>query len=219
MSACRRPEASRIEKIDALLALFPLYSEDLGIDLSEPAGRFRWFLVSILFGARISERIAMNTYRQFEMAAVDTPEAIVEAGWDRLVEILDSGGYVRYDFSTASKLIDIMTTLKQKYGSLENLYHQAADAKDVERRLQEFKGIGPVTVQIFLRELRGQWKIQPAISKIAQSTARNLGINPSDLEEEKLARIETALVKVGLGYCKKRKCSQCPTQRFCLAKE
>jgi endonuclease III len=218
MSAYRRPEESRIEKIDALLALFPLYSEDLGIDLSGPAGRFRWFLASILFGARISEGIAVNTYRQFEMAAVDTPEAIVEAGWDRLVEILDSGGYVRYDFSTASKLLDIINTLKQKYGSLENLYHQAADAKDVERRLQEFKGIGPVTVQIFLRELRGQWEIKPAISKIAQSTARNLGINLSDFEGQKLARIETALVKLALGYCKKRKCSQCPMQRFCIAK-
>lgn len=218
MSAYRRPEKSRIEKIDALLALFPLYSEDLGIDLSEPAGRFRWFLASILFGARISERIAVNTYRQFEMAAVDTPEAIVEAGWDRLVEILDSGGYVRYDFSTASKLIDIMNTLKQKYGSLENLYHQAADAKDVESRLQEFKGIGPMTVQIFLRELRGQWKIQPAISKIAQSTARNLDIDLGEFEGQRLARIETALVKLGLGYCKKQKCSQCPTQRFCIAK-
>lgn len=219
MSAYRRPEESRIEKIDALLALFPLYSEDLGIDLSEPAGRFRWFLASILFGARISERIAVNTYRQFEMAAVDTPEAIVEAGWDRLVEILDSGGYVRYDFSTASKLIDIMNTLKQKYGSLENLYHQAADAKDVESRLQEFKGIGPMTVQIFLRELRGQWKIQPAISKIAQSTARNLDIDLGEFEGQRLARIETALVKLGLSYCKKKKCSQCPTQRFCIAKE
>jgi endonuclease III len=218
MSAYRRPEESRIEKIDILLALFPLYSEDLGIDLSEPGGRFRWFLASILFGARISERIAVNTYRQFEMAAVDTPEAIVEAGWDRLVEILDSGGYVRYDFSTASKLIDIMNTLKQKYGSLENLYHQAADAKDVERRLQEFKGIGPVTVQIFLRELRGQWKIQPAISKIAQSTARNLDIDLGEFEAEKLARIETALVKLGLGYCKKEKCSECPLNKFCIAK-
>ena len=218
MSAYRRPDESRMEKIDALLALFPLYSEDLGIDLSEPAGRFKWFLASILFGARISERIAVNTYRQFEMAGVDTPEAIIEAGWDRLVEILDSGGYVRYDFSTASKLLDIMNSLKGKYGSLEDLYHQASDTKDLERRLQEFKGIGPMTAQIFLRELRGQWNIEPARSKIAQSVAQNLYINVRDFEAEKLARIETALVKLGLGYCKKRKCGECPLKEFCIAK-
>jgi hypothetical protein len=46
------------QKIDCLKAQFPLYSEDLGINLRDPDGRFRWFLASILFGARISERIA-----------------------------------------------------------------------------------------------------------------------------------------------------------------
>ena len=208
---------SQKNKIDALLGLFPLYSEDLGIDLSEPEGRFRWFLASILFGARISEKIAANTYRQFEVSAVDTPDRIIEAGWDRLVEILDSGGYVRYDFSTASKLLEVMSALKQKYGSLENLYHQSSDTKDLERRLQEFKGIGPTTAQIFLRELRGKWKIQPAVSKIAQSAARNLGLNLDEFEEERLARVETALVKLGLSYCKKKRCSQCPLKGFCIA--
>ena len=209
---------SQKDKIDAVLGLFPLYSEDLGIDLSEPEGRFRWFLASILFGARISERIAANTYRQFEVSGVDTPDRIIEAGWDRLVGILDSGGYVRYDFSTASKLLEVMSALKQKYGSLENLYHQSSDTKDLERRLQEFKGIGPTTVQIFLRELRGKWEIKPAVSKIAQSAARNLGLNLDEFEEERLARVETALVKLGLGYCKKRKCGECPLKKFCIAK-
>ena len=103
-----------ITKIDRLLQLFPLYSEDLGIDLSTPSGRFRWFVASILFGARISEQIAANTYRCFEAAGiVDAPDKIIGAGWDRLVEILDAGGYVRYDFSTAAKLLDIMTVLEQ----------------------------------------------------------------------------------------------------------
>ena len=40
------------------------YSEELGINLK--AGKsseiFKWFLASILFGARISEAIAKNTY-------------------------------------------------------------------------------------------------------------------------------------------------------------
>lgn len=208
---------SQKDKIDAVLGLFSLYSEDLGIDLSEPEGRFRWFLASILFGARISEKIAANTYRQFEVSGVDTPDRIIEAGWDRLVGILDSGGYVRSDFSTASKLLEVMSALKQKYGSLENLYHQSSDTKDLERRLQEFKGIGPTTAQIFLRELRGKWKIKPAVSKIAQSVARNLGLNLDEFEEERLARVETALVKLGLSYCKKRKCPQCPLKGFCIA--
>ena len=91
-------------KIDRLLQLFPLYSEDLNIDLTTPSGRFSWFVASILFGARISEQIAANTYRHFAAAGlVDGLDKLLQAGWDRLVELLDAGGYVRYDFSTATK--------------------------------------------------------------------------------------------------------------------
>lgn len=205
-----------ITKIDRLLKLFPLYSEDLGIDLSAPSGRFRWFVASILFGARISEQIATNTYRCLEAAGiVDAPDKIIGAGWDRLVEILDAGGYVRYDFSTATKLLEIMTALQQNYGSLENLYCQASDGKDLEKRLQEFKGIGPTTAQIFLRELRGIWQIQPKVTQIACTSAANLNVALGQFKGERLARVETALVKLHLRYCKRRKCRQCPMADSC----
>lgn len=206
---------SETSQVDILVESFPLYSEELGIDLSQPSGRFRWFLASILFGARIGERIAMNTYRCFEGAGVDAPDEIIKAGWNRLVEILDAGGYVRYDFSTASKLLDIMDSLKRRYGSLEGLYSQALSTADMTRLLTEFKGIGPTTAQIFLRELREKWEVSPPISAIARKAARNLGINLGQFEGEKLARVETALVKLGLRYCKKRKCAECPVRRFC----
>lgn len=91
------------QKISCLKEQFPLYSEDLGIDLTVPEDRFRWFLASILFGARISEKIAARTYMALERAGLDSPENILSAGWDELVRILDEGGYVRYDFSTATK--------------------------------------------------------------------------------------------------------------------
>jgi len=209
---------SETSQVDVLIEFFPLYSEELGIDLSQPSGRFKWFLASILSGARIGERVAMNTYRCFEGAGVNAPDEIIEAGWDRLVEILDAGGYVRYDFSTASKLLDIMDSLKKRYGSLEGLYSQASSAADVMRLVTEFKGIGPTTAQIFLRELRGMWEVLPPISAIAGKGARNLGINLGQFEGEKLARVETALVKQGLRYCKKRKCAECPVREFCKEK-
>ena len=204
-----------ITKIDRLLQLFPLYSEDLGIDLSTPSGRFRWFVSSILFGARISEQVAANTYRCFETAGVDAPDKIIGAGWDRLVEILDAGGYVRYDFSTATKLLKIMTTLQQNYGSLENLYCQASDGKDLEKRLQEFKGIGPTTAQIFLRELRGIWQVQPKVTDIVRTSAANLNIALGQFEGERLARVETALVNIYLRCCKRRNCYPCPMADSC----
>jgi len=205
-----------MDKIELLLANFTLYAEDLGIDLTEPAGRFKWFLASILFGARISEKIAANTYKTFERYGIDNMEKIIAAGWDELVKILDEGGYVRYDFSTATKLLDISKTLKDKYGSLENLYSQSSDTKDFVRRLQEFKGIGAVTAQIFLRELRGVWQISLDVSSKAKSVAETLDISLHEFEGEQLSRVETALVKLGIKYCKRKRCEECPVKAFCM---
>ncbi len=122
---------------------------------------------------------------------------------------------MRYDFSTATKLLDIAGRLKENYGSLENLYNQSSDTEDLERRLEEFKGIGTVTTQIFLRELRGVWQISPGISEKAKRVAENLGINLQEFEGEKLSRVETALVKLGIKYCKRKRCGECPVRDFC----
>ena len=205
--------------IECLISGFPLYSEDLEIDLSQSKGRFQWFFASVLFGARISEKIACRTYSAFQTAGIDTPEKILSAGWDELVRILDKGGYVRYDFSTASKLIDITSSLKERYGTLENLYKQSSDTEDLETRLREFKGIGPVTAQIFLREMRGIWDICPEVSDKASKMAGWLDINLDKFSGERLSRIETALIKLYLRFCKKNRCSncvlvQCPKRAF-----
>lgn len=96
----------------------------------------------------------------------------MEVSWDGLVEILDRTGYVRYDFSTASKLLEIAANLKERYGSLENLYAEAKDSQDLEKKLLEFKGVGSTTVNIFLRELKGIWeKAKPSLSPIAKEVA------------------------------------------------
>lgn len=178
-----------------------LYSEALGIDLeSRKEGELlRWFLASILFGKRISEKIAIKTYNEFVRNGVTTPDKILEAGWDRLVRILDDGGYVRYDFSTATRLLDIAKTLKERYGGLTELYEAAADARDLERRLQEFKGIGPVTTNIFLRELRVAWpKSDVAVSPLVKEVARKLGIDLQKYKKntEQFMRLECALFKM-----------------------
>jgi hypothetical protein len=123
--------------------------------------------------------------------------------------VLDSGGYVRYDFSTASNLLSIMTELKEKYGSLEELHRQSTGPRDLEKRLQEFKGVGPVGVNIFLRELRGIWeKAKPKSSKMAIKVAQRIGL-------EDVESYESALVRLSLEYCKKRKCSECCVRNYC----
>jgi len=132
-----------------------IYSKDLGINLK--SGReeelFKWFLACLLFGKPIQQEVAKRTYFEFQKEGLLSPEKILEAGWNKLVEILDRGHYVRYDFSTATKLLEISKQLKERYGRIKNLLKSAKDKKDLEQRLLEFKGIGPVTAKIFLRDL------------------------------------------------------------------
>ena len=195
------------------LSQVPTYSQELGLDLSEEGDRFKWFLASILFAKRISSQIAKKTYKEFEEEEIVTPESILQAGWDKLVEVLDSGGYVRYDFSTASNLLEIAASLRERYGSLENLYAQAKDSQDLEKRLLEFKGVGPTMVNIFLRELKGIWeKAKPQLSPIAKEVASKLGLGEEELEPP---TVESALVRIGLEFCKGRRCSACPVREGC----
>lgn len=133
-----------------------IYSKDLGInlELGKEEEVFKWFLACLLFGKPIQQEVAKRTYFEFEKAGILSPEKILEAGWDKLVEILDRGHYVRYDFSTATKLLEISKELKEKYKSLKNLIKTSKNKKDLAKKLQEFKGIGPVTTRIFLRDLK-----------------------------------------------------------------
>lgn len=189
------------------------YSQELGLDLKTEGGRFKWFLASILFAKRISSEVAKRTYREFEKEGIITPESITGAGWDKLVEVLDCGGYVRYDFSTASNLLEIAASLREKYGSLETLYTQSKDSRDLEERLLEFKGVGPTTVSIFLRELKAVWeKARPQPSPLAREVASRLGLGEEELE---LPTVESALVRLNLEFCKRRRCSSCPVREGC----
>lgn len=190
------------------------YSDELGLDLTKPEGRFKWFLASVLFAKKISAETAKETYQYFEQEELTSPDAILHAGWDRIVEVLDSGGYTRYDFSTARKLLGIAKTLKEKYGSLEQLHTESSSPSDLENRLQEFKGVGPVGVNIFLRELRGIWeKAKPTPSPMAVLTAQRIGLDLEDVE-----RYESQLVRLNLEYCRKHRSSECPLGNNCADK-
>lgn len=133
-----------------------IYSKDLGIDLEsrKESEVFKWFLACLLFGKPIQQEVAKKTYFEFEKEGLITPDKILEAGWDKLVEVLDNGHYVRYDFSTATKLLEICESLKEKYGTVSALIKTSKSRAELSRNLQEFKGIGPVTARIFIRDLK-----------------------------------------------------------------
>jgi endonuclease III len=130
-------------------------ASDLGIDLTsmQEDAYFKWFLACVLFGKPIQQEVARRTYQKFVNEGLITPEAILQAGWDKLVNILDEGHYTRYDFSTATKLLDIMKQLQETHGTLLSLLKRCHSKQEISSRLQEFKGIGPKTAEIFLRDL------------------------------------------------------------------
>jgi hypothetical protein len=128
----------------------------LGIDLTSKREEelFKWFLACFLFGKPIQTEIAERAWRELVKAHLTSPTAVSRAGWDKLVSLLDRTHYVRYDFSTATKLLEVCQELKRRYGTLTSLLAQAKTPAELSRRLQEFKHIGPVTARIFLRDIR-----------------------------------------------------------------
>jgi endonuclease III len=111
---------------------------------------------------------------------------VLRTGWRGLVNILDRAGYVRYDEKTATKLLTLCQALVDGYsGELHAVERAAADATDLERRLMALApGIGPVTVAIFLRELRGIWsKADPLPCGMGIRAAHDLGFVPAQIHD------------------------------------
>lgn len=205
------------------------YSEVLGISLGEgdDVEIFKWFFASLLFGAPITESAAVKTFRCFEQHRILTPGKIVRTGWEGLVAILDEGGYTRYDYKTADKLLEVMNNLVKTYaGSLTRVHSVASDARDLEKRLKGLgKGVGDVTVSIFLRELRGIWeKADPYPTGLALLAGERLGLLEKGLDGERALKrlkafwakngvagldfvhFETALIRLGK-ECRRGKCN------------
>ena len=180
-----------------------LYSEELGIDLSanDDEQYFHWFLASLLFGGHISETIARHPYQAFCRHRLTAPRDILAAGWDFLVNpIMREGGYVRYDFSKSDQILRDCQMLIDNYsGSVWQVHEASRDAHDLELRLLAFYGVGPVTANIFLRELRPFWpKADPEPLPVVAAAAASLGIDLAQYQRKSITfvRIEAGLIRL-----------------------
>jgi hypothetical protein len=97
------------------------------------------------------------------------------------------------------------------------------------------KGIGEVTVNIFLRELRDLWnKAEPEPTSLVLLAAKNLGIFKKEARQSALQQLrnfwlknqvegksfinfETALLRLGKDFCRKGKCASCVVKSECSA--
>jgi hypothetical protein len=187
------------------------FSRELGIDLDRGGEEIeRWALAATLFGNRISTRIALRTYGVLERAGVRTLGDAWRRTWDELVALLDEGGYVRYDFRTASRLLALARYLDEHCdGRIATLGERHAESAGLARALDALPGWGPVTVQAFLRELRGVWPgAEPPLDTRAQAAARHLGL-PAEIAPLRdvaagagldVRDLEAALVRLALSH-------------------
>lgn len=131
-------------------------ASELGIDLTPEnnCSLFKWFLASFLMGKRIQAPIAAQAYRVIvEEEGRDTARKLQHCTSRELVAMLGRAHYVRYDESTAQRLLDLSAKLNAQYaGNITQMRDVSEDRQAFEKRLAEFDGVGPKTIEIFMRD-------------------------------------------------------------------
>lgn len=165
--ASRRPTGPALVARRAVESLGGRYSTQLGIDVDRGGDEIeRWALPATLFGARISAKIAERTFAVLEEAGVHSLADAGRRDIRELVELLDAGGYARYDLRTAERLHAIARKLDARWSRRVNRVLDLP-SDELWGALDALPGWGQVTVGLFLRELRG---VRPEIDPPAGRT-------------------------------------------------
>jgi len=157
------------------------FCEELDIDIARntPAPLFQWLCAALLMSARIPSKLAVRAAAALKAAGWTTAERMTRSRWEDRVKVLDGAGYARFDESAARMLGETAELLLDRYrGDLRNLREAAGHDPAAEKRLlTEFKGIGDLGADIFLREVQLCWdELYPFADKKALDAARRLGL-------------------------------------------
>lgn len=228
-----RPATDVVTRARRLVAgLGGRYSIEVGIDVDAGDGEVeRWFVAATLFGTRISAAIALHTFTVLDAAGLVRIAQAGDFSWDELVALLDEGGYTRYDFRTATRLHAIADVIAERYGGeVTEIGRRFRCFPDLHAALDDLPGWGPVTVDAFLRELRGVWPgAQPPADPRAVRAAGHLGLVTSTDADRGLIEllvisrtadldirdVESALVRLTLAH--RRELDACPGGDACTA--
>jgi hypothetical protein len=186
------------------------YAEALSIDLAQgtPSALFQWLCASLLFSARIRADAALEATRALFRQGLTTAEKMASATWEERTRILNRAGYARYDESTSRMLGETSRMILDHYrGDLRNLRKAAGRNPQEERRLlEQFKGIGDVGADIFMREVQLVWdELYPFADRRALSAAAKLGLGADAqalarrVEASEFPRLLAALVRTDVG--------------------
>jgi hypothetical protein len=187
------------------------FSLELGIDLDRDLEEVeRWALAATLFDNRGPTSVAMRTYRVFEHAGVRTIGDAGRRDLEELISLLGDVGYVGDDERIASRLLDLGEVIVNRYdGRLATLGEEVVDPSELERALDALPGWGEVTVEAFLRELRGVWLgVDVPLDTRAATAARHLKLPAESHAFSSLAAaahldfrdLEAGLVRLYLGH-------------------
>lgn len=203
--------ASRKSVVTVLLDRFGRTSaEQAGIRLADqPSPLYQLLVLATLLSARISSDIAVAAAGELFAAGLRTPQRMRDATWQQRVDALGRGGYRRYDERTATMLGEGAELLLDRWsGDLRELRDEAGgDPKAIRGLLTEFKGMGPVGADIFLREVQAVWpQTAPYLDDRVVRGAEKVGL-PSSADTlsglvdspRDLARLTSALVHVSRG--------------------
>jgi hypothetical protein len=205
------------------------YSAELGIDVDAGEAQVeRWFVAATLFGARIPARVAERTFGVLAAAGLARIGQMRHVPSGDLIAMLDAGGYARYDFRTATRLLELSEIINERYdGQVAVIGRRFAAYPALHAALDALPGWGPVTIRLFLRELRGVWPgADPPLDERALNAAHHLGLLAARPDEECLAGLamacgldvrdlEASLVRLDLAHG--RAMASCPGSRACTA--
>jgi hypothetical protein len=207
------------------------YSTELGIDVDAGDAEIeRWFLAATLFGTRTSAAVAARTFRVLCDAGLARIGHARRITRDDLFACLDKGGYAHYAGRAATLLQSLCDVAGERYdGRAAVIGRRFTTYPAVRAALDVLPGWGPVTIQLFLRELRGVWPgAQPPLDQRAAYGGRHLGLLGPDqapLDVPHLARLaaechtdrrdlESGLVRLTLAHHRGR-AAPCPGGYLC----
>ncbi|MCT7661943.1 endonuclease [Mycobacterium deserti] len=196
------------KKVDDLLEQAGVsYAEEAGIRLADtPKPLFQLLTFCMLASKPIDASIAVAAARELFSAGMRTPDAVRNAARTDMIRAFGRAHYVRYDESSATRLVDIAQAVSDSYdGDLRKLAESSGhDITAATRLLKQFTGIGDTGAAIFLREVQDTWTwVRPYFDTRAMTGARAMGL-PADVEAlselapRRNANLAAALVRVSL---------------------
>ena len=183
------------------------YAGEAGITLKDtPMPLFQLLVLCMLASKPIDAAIAVAAARELFHAGLRTPDAVLDADRQTMIDAFGRASYARYDESSATRLTDMARAVGDAYdGDLRGLAEAAeGDTAKAATLLRRFKGIGATGSDIFLREVQDTWTwVRPYFDERALGAAKALGL-PADPDQlSKLAAgdnagLAAALVRASL---------------------